>query len=166
MSIENLSDNEAREKMTKLVNSIKYTMLLSAFDKVPVSAVPMTTKKVDKDGDIWFLSGEDSQHNSNIHADPRVQLLYSDPSDMEFISIYGEAEIINNRETLKDLYEKIDDNWFEGVDDGNLRAIRVTPKEAYYWDTKQNKYISLFKMGVSAITGEDADIGEKGKLNL
>lgn len=166
MSINNLNDNEALEKMAEMVNNIKFAMFLSALDEVPISAVPMTTKKVDEKGDIWFISSEKSEHNTNIHADSKVQLLYSDPSDMEFISIYGKAEITKDREVLEELYEKIDDNWFQGINDPNLSAIKVSPKEAYYWDRKENKYISLFKMGVAAATGEKADIGEKGKLNL
>ena len=67
---------------------------------------------------------------------------------------------------MEDLYSKVDDTWFRGTDDPNLSAIKVNPEEAYYWDTKSNKYVSLFKMGVSAITGDQKDIGEKGKLEL
>jgi general stress protein 26 len=57
MSTENLTSKEALEKMTSLVDDIKFAMLLTALDTQPISAVPMTTKKVDEHGDIWFLSG-------------------------------------------------------------------------------------------------------------
>ncbi|MCM4160928.1 general stress protein [Antarcticibacterium flavum] len=166
MSTENLTSKEALEKMTSLVDDIKFTMLLTDLDTQPISAVPMTTKKVDEHGDIWFLSGLNSDHNSNIVKNPKVQLLYSAPGDMEFISIYGDATISTDKAVLEELYNKKDDAWFTGVDDPNLTAIKVVPKEAYFWDTKDNKYVSLFKMGISAITGDKADIGEKGKLKF
>jgi|SRR5690606_4081413 len=166
MSIENKTSGEALEKMTKMVNDIDFAMLLTDLKSQPISAVPMSTKKVDKQGNIWFLSGLNSEHNTNIVNSPEVQLLYSDISDMEFISIYGQATIVADPSILKDLYEKSDDAWFTGEDDPNLTAIKVVPQEAYYWDNKHNKYISLFKMGIAAITGEKADIGEKGKLDL
>lgn len=166
MSTENLSNKDALEKMTELVDDIKIGMLLTDLNKQPISAIPMTTKKVDDQGNIWFLSGLNSEHNSNIVKNPQVQLLYSDPSDMEFISIYGQATIITDRGILDDLYSKVDDNWFSGEDDPNLTAIKIHPKEAYFWDTKQNKYLSLFKMGIGALTGDKKDIGEKGRLNL
>lgn len=166
MSTENLTSKEALEKMTGLVNDIKFAMLLTALDTQPISSVPMTTKKVDAQGDIWFLSGLNSDHNANIVKSPKVQLLYSDPGDMEFISIYGEATIVTNKDVLEELYTKKDDAWFTGVDDPNLTALKIVPQEAYFWDTKDNKYVSLFKMGISAITGDKADIGEKGKLNF
>ena len=166
MDTKNLTSKEAHEKMKTLVEGIKTAMLLTDLNKQPISAIPMTTKEVDDEGDIWFLSGLKSGHNSNIVKNPQVQLLYSDPSGMEFISIYGLASVITDKEKLKNLYAKTDDAWFEGKNDPNLSALKITPKEAYYWDTKQNKYISLFKMGLSAITGSKADVGEKGKINL
>ncbi|MFO7720493.1 MAG: pyridoxamine 5'-phosphate oxidase family protein [Gillisia sp.] len=166
MSTKNLTSKEALEKMTSLVNAIKTAMLLTDLKKQPISAIPMTTKEVDEEGNIWFLSGLKSGHNSNIIQNPQVQLLYSNPSGMEFISIYGMATVITDKEKLNNLYTNLDDAWFEGNDDPNLSALKITPKEAYYWDTKQNKYISLFKMGLAAITGDKADVGKKGKLNL
>lgn len=166
MSTENLTSREALDKMKKLVNDIDFAFLLTDLKSQPVSAVPMSTKKVDNNGDIWFLSGLNSDHNANIVNDPEVQLLYSDPSDMEFISIYGRATIVADKGILEDLYSKTDDAWFTGVDDPNLTAIKIVPEEAYYWDQKQNKYISLFKMGISAITGDKSDVGEKGKLKF
>lgn len=166
MSTKDLTSREALNKMTKLVDDIKIAMLLTDLESQPISAVPMTTKKVDRQGNIWFLSGLNSDHNANIIKSQKVQLLYSDPSDMEFISIYGEAEVVTEKSKLEEFYEKTDDAWFDGVDDPNLTALKIIPQEAYFWDTKQNKYISLFKMGLSAITGDKADVGEKGKLDL
>ncbi len=166
MSIENLSNSDAKKKLKKLVEDIDFAMLGTNLTKLPISAIPMSTKEVDESGEIWFLSNRTSEHNANIKADSKVQLFYSDPSDMEFISIYGTAEIILDKARLQELYGKSDDAWFDGKDDPNLTGIKVTPKEAFYWDTKSNKYVSLLKMGVAAITGEKADVGERGKLNL
>lgn len=166
MSTDNLASTDALEKMTTMVEDIDFAMLLTDLKSQPIHAVPMSTKKVDKQGNIWFLSSLNSDHNTNIVKSPEVQLLYSDISDMEFISIYGRATIVADQSILKDLYSKSDDAWFDGQDDPNLSAIKVVPEEAYYWDNKHNKYISLFKMGVAALTGKKADVGEKGRLNL
>ena len=166
MSTKNLYDKEAREKIKSLVEDIKTGMLITNMTTKPLSAVPMSTKQVDEHGAIWFLSRSDSEHNRNIEEDKDVQLLYSENSDMEYISIYGEAFIETNKEVLKDLYSKIDDAWFEdGKDDPKLTGIKVNPKEAYYWDTKSNKYVTLFKIGMAAAGSDDKDIGEKGELN-
>jgi general stress protein 26 len=166
MSTENLNKEESWDKLRELVDDIKVAMMVTGFDQKPVNAIPMSTKKVDKSGNIWFLSLKTSEHNQDLLKDKQIQLLYSDPNDMEFLSLYGRAEITTDRAVLEDLYNERTDNWFDGVDDPNLTAIKVSPEEAYYWDTKSNKYVTLLKMGVGAITGDKKDIGEKGKLNL
>ncbi|WP_156133067.1 hypothetical protein [Lacinutrix sp. Hel_I_90] len=40
------------------------------------------------------------------------------------------------------------------------------PKEAHYWESKHNKLVTLFKMGVATATGDQPRIGEEGKLNI
>jgi len=166
MSTENLSNSESLKKMRELVEDIDFCMMLTDLNTKPISAIPMSTKKVDEAGNIWFLSGKNSEHNSNIAKDSKTQLLYSDNSDMEFISIYGSASIHLDKNIIHDLYSKSDDAWFEDKNDPNISAIKFSPSEAYYWDTKQNKYLALLKMGMATLTGEKADVGEKGKLNL
>lgn len=166
MSTENKSNTEALAKLKELTKDIETSMLVTNLKKAPLHAVPMTQKKIDEQGNIWFLSPGDSEHNKNISKDSKSQLLYSSPSDKKFISIYGDAHIITDQQILEDLYSSISDNWFNGVDDPNLTAIKFQPKEAYYWDTKTNKYISFLKMGFASLTGDEKDIGEKGKLNL
>ena len=166
MSTDNLHNTEALKKMRELVDDIDFCMMLTDLNTKPISAIPMSTKKVDEAGNIWFLSGKKSEHNSNISKDSKTQLLYSNNSDMEFISIYGSASIHKDKDTIHELYSKSDDAWFEDKNDPNITAIKFSPSEAYYWDTKQNKYIALFKKGLATVTGDKVDVGEKGKLNL
>lgn len=166
MSENAFTGEEAVKKMKDMVDDIKTAMMATGLGNKPLSAIPMTTKKVHDDGKIYFLSGKTSDHNKDIEHDRDVQLLYAKPSDVEFLSIYGKASISTDKNLLESLYSSVSDNWFDGVDDPNLTAIMVEPEEAYYWDTKTNKYISLFKMGVGAIKGEKKDIGEKGKLDI
>ena len=166
MSTKNYDNPEAKNKMKSLVEDIKIGMMVTGFEKKPLDAIPMSTQKVDDAGNIWFLSLRSSQHNQNIQRSNVVQVLYSDPSDMEFLSVYGTAEIVTEKDKLEELYDKMSDSWFDGIDDPELTAIKFIPSEAYYWDTKTNKYLTLLKMGAAAVTGKDQDIGAKGNLKF
>ena len=166
MSTETYNNPEAKKKLKSLVEDIRIAMMVTGFEDKPLNAVPMSTKKIDDAGNIWFLSLRSSEHNQNIKRVGAIQLLYSKPSDMEFLSVYGTGEIVTEKEVIKDLYNKADDSWFDGADDPEVTAIKFIPSEAYFWDTKGNKYISLLKLGAAAVTGKDQDVGEKGKLNL
>ncbi len=166
MSIKNLYNTEAREKIEELAVSIDIGMMATNLSIAPFHVIPMSTKKVDDEGSIWFLSNKNSNHNKNIKADSRACMLYSDPGSMEFLNVYGTAVITDEQAILDSLYGKSDDAWFEGKDDPNLSAIKIMPEEVHYWDTKDGKLVSLLKMGIGAITGNEPDLGEEGSLNI
>ncbi len=166
MSHKDLYGVEAIQKLNKIANGIDYCMLVTDQNARPFHAVPMSTKKVDEEGTVWFLSGKDSTHNQNIAKDSRVHLIYSSPSSMEFLTVFGEARLLTDKVILEELYQKTDDAWFDGLDDPNLTAISVHPTEVFYWDPKHGKLVSLAKMGVGALTGEPADVMDEGRLDV
>ncbi|MDC6351952.1 pyridoxamine 5'-phosphate oxidase family protein [Zeaxanthinibacter sp. PT1] len=166
MSQENLYNEEARKKLKDMVDDIDFAMMETGLGQRPTHIIPMSTKKVDEDGKIWFLSNDNSEHNKNIHNDGYLQLIYSNPNEMEFLTIYGTAEISKDQNVLNELYSKADDTWFDGVEDPKLSAIRVTPKSAHYWDSQAGKFITLFKIGMGAISGNKQDVGREGDLHL
>lgn len=166
MSTDKIKLEEGRKKLKQLVKEIKVAMMITSLGQKPLSAVPMFTKKIQDDGIIWFLSSSTSEHNENLEKQNEMQLLYSDPSSMKFLSVYGRAEIIKDQEVLKDLYNPKTDAWFSGPEDPNLTAIKFTSTDAHYWSPKSNKYISLLKLAGAAITGEKQDIGEQGSIKL
>jgi len=167
MKTENLTSKEAIEKMTKLVRDIKVAFLLTDLKNQPINAVPMISKKVDEHGNIWFLSRLDSEHNSNIAKDPQVQLLYSHPSNMEYLSVSGNASIVSDKKIIEHFHSAEDDTWFRDADESKYSAIKIVPKEAYFWDSSGNSLNKLFKRGLADAISENPDIIEKkGKLNL
>jgi len=166
MTTQDLSAKQAIDKIKELAESIDFALLCTDLTSQPFHAIPMSTKRVDDDGSIWFLSGQDSTHNINILRNLAVQLLYSDPKSMRFLIIYGQALILTEGPILKSLYKKSDDAWFDSVEDPNLSAIKVVPHSAHYWDIKGNKLAALWKMGVAAVTGSEADIVEHGDLKV
>jgi general stress protein 26 len=166
MSTKNLFSEEAKEKMKDLAMDIDFAMFTTALSQHPLHMVPMSTKKVDEMGNIWFLSNKNSQHNQNIKLDSSTHLIYSDPSKMKFLNVYGQALISTDMNIIKELYKSSDDAWFEGVNDPNITAIGIRPTQAFYWDPKNNTLVTLLKMGVGAITGDEPDLMDQGELKI
>lgn len=164
MSTTNVYNEGAKEKIKELAESIDMCMMGTNFKEQPLHVIPMSTKKVDDQGNIWFLSNKNSNHNAHIEKDARAQLIYTNPKGMEFMTLYGDAQIKIEKSILKDLYGKSDDAWFDGVDDPNLTAIQMVPSEGHYWDTKNGSLVALFEMGMAVITGEQTDLMEEGDI--
>lgn len=166
MSTKDLYSDEAKAKIKELAVDIDFAIMVTKLDAKPLHLVPMSTKKVDDNGDIWFLSGKNSHHNVNLESDNDVHLVYSDKGSMKFLNVYGKGYITTDKNIIRELYQSTDDAWFEGVDDPNLTAIRVEPRQAFYWNPKANKLISLLQMGVGAITGNEPDLMNEGELKM
>jgi Pyridoxamine 5'-phosphate oxidase like len=57
--------------------------------------------------------------------------------------------------------------WIREVkDDPAISLIKVTPREGYYWETKNNKMVSLIKIAAAIVTGKTMDDGIEGKLQV
>lgn len=163
----NLISDEAIEKIKDLAESANTCHFVTAITKLPLSTRPMATQKVDEDGAVWFMSDKNSTKNHEVQADGRVQLFYSNQSSSEYLSIFGDAEIIFDKKLIEEMWSPIAKAWFtEGKDDPAISLIKVTPREGYYWDTKNSKMISLLKIAAAVVTGKTMDGGIEGKLEV
>ncbi|MEO7531876.1 MAG: pyridoxamine 5'-phosphate oxidase family protein [Sediminibacterium sp.] len=156
--LKNLVNTEAIEKIKELATSADICMFTTSLSKLPLTARPMSTVDVDDEANIWFISMKSSNKNAEISADKRVQLFYASRNSSEYLSVYGEASIIIDKELFKDKWVVEAKAWLEeGVDDPEMSLIKVTSVDSYYWDTKHNKYIALIKMATAIITGNAGD---------
>ncbi|HET9745148.1 MAG TPA: pyridoxamine 5'-phosphate oxidase family protein [Chitinophagaceae bacterium] len=164
--IQNLTANEAVEKIREIANNANICMFVTSLTKLPLAGRPMATQEVDEEGNIWFMSDRNSNKDYEIEKDNRVQLFYSNTGNYEYLSIYGNAQLVNDRSKIEGLWTPMAKTWFkEGKDDPAIQLIKVTPADVYYWDTKNNKMVSLIKfaMGAVGITPKD-DGGIEGRL--
>src|SRR5690606_25225872 len=127
---------EAIAKIQKLAKDINICMFCTDLDQQPFATRPMALREVDDEGSLWFLSAAKSHKNWEIMEDEKVQLVFSNPSSSQFLSIFGNARIFKDPEKIKSLWTPIANAWFEeGKDDPDVTVLKVSPLQAYYWDT-------------------------------
>lgn len=163
----NLERMEAIAKVKTLAKDINICMFCTDLHQQPFSTRPMAVREVDDEGNLWFISSASSHKNAEIKEDESVQLIFSKPSSTEYMSVYGKASIFKDQERIKDLWTPIANAWFdEGKNDPDVTVLKVTPSEAYYWDTPNGKVVTLLKIAAAAVTGKSMDTGEQGKLEV
>lgn len=168
MSTENLNHQKAVEKLKELSESARICMFCTELEKLPIRTRPMSLQETDKEGNLWFISGDDSNKNFEIKDDNRVQLLFMNNGNAEYLSIFGKAFIYKDKSTIEDKWSPLANAWFDGKDDPNVSIIRVTPDETYYWDTKAGKLVTMLSFMGAAISGKKTDNSEglEGNLNV
>ncbi|MES2575891.1 MAG: pyridoxamine 5'-phosphate oxidase family protein [Bacteroidota bacterium] len=164
---ENLYNKESIDKLKSLVNDIKVAVFCTELSKVPIHSRPMSVQEVDDEGNLWFISSKTSNKNFEIELDNQVQLFFSNVSNSQYLSLYGLATIYKDQEKIDELWTPIAKAWFDqGKEDPNVTVIKVTPSDAYYWDSKDGKIITLLKMASAAVFGNQPEIGVEGKLDI
>jgi general stress protein 26 len=162
---QNLSRQEANKKIKELAEKADFCHFATNLTQLPLVSRPMSTRAVDEDGAIWFFSREGSNKNNEIEADDRVQLFYSNHSNFEFMTLFGTVSISKDPEKAKELWSATAKTWFnEGYDDPELTLLRFKPEYGHYWDTKDGKIVSLFKMVVGAISGKEMNNSVEGDI--
>ena len=164
---EDLSRKQAVEKMRTLVNSAQSCFFCTNLKSdVQFATRPMAVQTVDDEGNLWFLSSNDSHKNEELKNNDAVQLLFQGDPHTDFMSVFGHATISKDQEKIEELWNPFLKTWFtEGKNDPRITVIKVTPADGYYWDTKHGKFVGFAKMAIGAALGKTMDDSIEGKLN-
>ncbi|QKJ30517.1 pyridoxamine 5'-phosphate oxidase family protein [Mucilaginibacter mali] len=163
---ENLTGTEAWAKMKELAEKAESCFFCTNIKTgLPPNCRPMSPQKIDDNGDLWFLSANDSVKNADIATDPMVQLFFQASPHSGFMSVYGIGSISGDKAIIDELWEPIMKVWFtEGKDDPRISVIKVSPTQGYYWDNKHGNAVAFVKMVAGAIVGKTFDDSIEGEL--
>ncbi|MEO6904330.1 MAG: pyridoxamine 5'-phosphate oxidase family protein [Bacteroidia bacterium] len=164
----NLSGQEAAKKIKELVDNAQSCFFCTSVATGESNgARPMSVQKMDANGNLWFLSANDSEKNEEIASNPKVHLYFQGSKHSDFLHIYGMAKISDDKAKIKELWEPILKTWFtEGVNDPRISVIKVVPTDGYYWDTKHGNMVAGIKMLIGAAIGQTLDDSIEGKVRL
>ena len=165
---DHLHGHDAIKKIKDVVNKAESCFFCTAVAVGDSSgARPMAVRKVDDDGNLWFLSPVDSHKNDELKLDSRVRLYFQASSHSYFLELNGHATISQDRAKIEELWEPILKTWFtEGKDDPRISVIKVIPSDGYYWNSKHGNIIGGVKMLVGAAIGKKLDDAVEGAIDL
>ena len=160
-----LSGREAVEQFKEIVDHQGLCMMVTRVDKHPNHSRPMSVGQVDDQGNFWMLTLSTSDKVEDVKHDPRCYLYFANPGKQEFLSVMGTVEVVNDQKKKEELWSPLAKAWVPGgVEDPQLRALKVTPIEAYYWDTKDGVLVAGVKIAVAVLTGaKTSDGGIEGR---
>ena len=126
---------------------------------------PMNVREVDDEGNLWFLSADDSHKNQELGESTDVRLFFQGSAHSDFMYLDGTATISRDRKRIDDLWQPMISTWFtEGKDDPRITVIRVTPSSGYYWDNKHGNAVAGIKMLIGAAIRKTLDDSVEGTV--
>ena len=157
---------ESIKKVNDLIKNVQVAML-TTIDWGVLRSRPMQTQEFEFDGDLWFFTSSDTHKTDEIEKDRRVNVSYASPSNNSYVSVSGMAEIIKDRAKIEELWNPIYKAWFpKGLDDPTLCLLKVSVEQAEYWDSSSSTVVQIVGFVKALVTGERADGGEHGRVNL
>ena len=163
---EDLSGRAAVERIREVVDKADTCFFCTAVSAGGSGASrPMSVRKIDGDGNLWFLSASDSHKNREIAERADVRLFFQASEHAGFLTLTGKATVSKDRRRIKDLWNAVLKVWFtEGEDDPRITVIKVTPTGGYYWDNRHGRAIAAVKMLVGAAIGKTLDDSIEGRV--
>jgi general stress protein 26 len=157
---------ESIEKLKGLLEGIDFCML-TTIDGGKLRSRPMSTQQFEFDGELWFFTRDNTHKIDEIEADNRVNVAYSKPDDNTYVSVSGSGSLSKDRAKMEELWSPILKAWFpDGLEDPNICLLKVDVEEAEYWESTSSTLVQLAGFVKAIATGQEADYGDYGKINM
>jgi general stress protein 26 len=147
-----------------LIDKIGFCMLATQTGR-DIRSRPMAAYPERIENAIYFLTDVAGHKDEEIALRPNVCLAFADTKGQKYVSVSGTAEILNDRERIRDLWATPAKAWWDSPDDPAIRILKVTPSFAEYWDCS-GTVISYIKMAAAAVSSVKPDMGENAKIEL
>jgi general stress protein 26 len=158
-----MSENDV-DKVWALMKKIGFCML-STHDGQDIRARPMAAYAERDEHAIYFLTDAASHKDEEIARNPSVGLAFADAGDQKYVSVTGRAEVSNDRQKIRELWSTPAKAWWDNADDPSIRVLKVTPKDAQYWDSP-GTVVSYVKMLAAAVSDSRPAMGDHAKTRL
>ena len=157
--------NDHVERLNAMIDTIEIAMLTSVGSDGSLHSRPMTVQSVQDDGTVWFFTSRTASAAYESEENCRVNVSYVDTKRSVYISISGTANLLDDRERMATLWDPRLSAWFpKGIEDPDLRLLRVQIDSAEYWDVAQNALALLAGFARKAITGKTDGIGTHERI--
>ena len=160
--------NSDFEKLKEMIKDIDLCMLTTVDESGSLHSRPMSLNSdVDNSGNLWFFTSSNSHKASEIEQMSKVNVSFVDTKDQRYISISGNAELVQDRQRIKELWKPILKAWFpDGPDQPDVALLKVNVEKAEYWDSPSSTVAQAISFVSAVLTGKQAEFGENKKINL
>jgi len=153
------------DKLNDLLKKFRFAMVTTRAGDGALHAHPLTVQETESDGDLWFIVGTHASAVEHVRRDPKVGLSFS--SDSTWLSLAGEAEVVDDLAKLTELWSTSVEAWFpDGPEAPGVTLLRVNALSGEYWGTAGGRIATAIALVTSKVTGERPKGSENEKFDL
>lgn len=150
---------DATDVKKKLIETLRHydtVMVTTTATNGSMHARPMAIAEVDDNGEVWFVTGDDTPKIDEILKDARAVVTGQEKG--RYLSLTGRLDVIKDRERVDALWKESWKVWFpEGKKDPTIVLVRLRPEIGEYWDNRGAKGVRyLFEAARALLDGPGA----------
>jgi len=140
MATSTTESKEQIQKLRELIKDIDYGMFTTVDDDGSLHSYPMSTSdEINFDGTLWFFTYAKSHKVSEIEHHQQVNVSFSSPDQQRFVSLSGTAELVKDRDKMRELWKPELQTWFpKGLDEADIALLKVNINKANYWESRSS----------------------------
>lgn len=157
---------EAIAKIAELIHEIHIAMLTTLRPDGTLHSRPMAMQNTPFNGEVVFLTREDSGKVDEIKQDDAASLCFSDAKHA-FVTMSGRAGLSNDRALISSLWNPMYKAWFpEGETDPLIRVLSIHVDEVEYWDAPSSAILRKVQVLARVVSGGKTPVGEHAHISL
>ena len=125
-------------------------------------ARPMAVRPARDEGAIYFLTDADAAKADEIRRDETICLALADNRSQKYVSIAGYAEIVDDRDRVREIWSIYDKAFWPDKNDPRIRILRVTPESAEFWEGA-GAVVTAVKLAAAMASGERINFLDRTK---
>ncbi|MEH1924850.1 pyridoxamine 5'-phosphate oxidase family protein [Nostoc sp.] len=125
------------QKLHELIQDIDYGMFTTVDDDGSLHSYPMSKSgEINSDSILWFFTYADSHKVTEIEHHKQVNVSFSSPEQQRYVSISGTAQLVEDRNKLRELWKPELQTWFpKGLEEPNIALLKVNINQVNYWES-------------------------------
>ncbi|MBN3962998.1 pyridoxamine 5'-phosphate oxidase family protein [Nostoc sp. NMS8] len=129
--------NQQIKKLHELIKDIDYGMFTTVDDDGSLHSYPMSKSgEINSDSILWFFTYADSHKVTEIEHHKQVNVSFSSPEQQRYVSISGTAQLVQDRNKLRELWKPELQTWFpKGLEEPNIALLKVNINQVNYWES-------------------------------
>ena len=143
------------QRIWDLIKNEHTAVLVTVGTDGSIDSRPMGCVQKEFDGTLWFLTFKDSPKVLEIAKNQQALVSYARPSDYEFVSISGQARIVDDPAKLHTLWSEGFRVWFpEGPNSKNIALLAIDVEVAKAWTKPASSLTYAYYYLRARITGK------------
>ncbi|MEH1940409.1 MAG: pyridoxamine 5'-phosphate oxidase family protein [Nostoc sp.] len=125
------------QKLHELIKNIDYGMFTTVDDDGSLHSYPMSKSgEINSESTLWFFTYADSHKVTEIEHYEQVNISFSSPEEQRYVSISGNAQLVKDRNKMRELWKPELQTWFpKGLDEPDIALLKVNISQVNYWDS-------------------------------